>query len=91
MMQVHVQVTPEGYEALAGQVVREVRRHLGMSVLTLTSRRYVGSSPPVLLIDFYNARGKLSVVSLVLPPGEAARTKGRMSALLKHLMVNAQA
>ncbi|OZI13734.1 hypothetical protein CE195_13280 [Sodalis-like symbiont of Philaenus spumarius] len=58
---------------------------LGMSRISLNYRRLPGKIAPMLVIDFFNNKGKLYTLHYNLPPDTPERTERRTS-LLIHLI-----
>lgn len=73
------------YSGLAATSVLEVRMKLGMSRISLNYREIRNCSVPVLVIDFFNEKGRLHTLRYNLPPDTPERTERRISLLL-HLI-----
>lgn len=73
------------YPELAAESVMAVRMKLGMSRISLNYRRLPGNIAPMLVIDFFNNKGKLYTLRYNLPPDTPERTERRTS-LLIHLI-----
>ncbi|WP_249533992.1 hypothetical protein [Escherichia coli] len=73
------------YPGLAVSANRDIRMKLGMSRIYLNYREILNQRVPVLVIDCFNARGKLYTLRYNLPPDTPERTERRISLLL-HLL-----
>ncbi|CRL46917.1 hypothetical protein SGGMMB4_05887 (plasmid) [Sodalis glossinidius str. 'morsitans'] len=73
------------YPELASESVIAVRMKLGMSRISLNYRRLPGNIEPMLVIDFFNNKGKLYTLCYNFPPDTPGRTERRTS-LLIHLI-----
>ncbi len=73
------------YPELAASANRDIRMKLGMSRIRLNYRELLNQRVPVLLIDCFNAWGKLYTLRYDLPPDTPERTARRISLLL-HLL-----
>ncbi|MGX5056794.1 hypothetical protein ACWKX9_24595 [Enterobacter asburiae] len=76
------------YPGLAASTVIDVRMKLGMSRIRLSYREISGNLMPVLVIDFFNEKGKLYTLRYNLPPDIPERTHRRVSLLLHLLRKN---
>ena len=72
------------YPALSAREAVDVRMKLGAAPLSLNSREIPGPFP-VLLVDFFNDKGKLYALRYNLPPDTAENTQRRTSLLLRLL------
>ena len=63
----------------------DVRMKLGMSCIQLNYRKIFNQIVPMLVIDFFNDKGKLYTLRYNLPPDTPERTERRVSLLL-HLL-----
>lgn len=73
------------YPGFAFSNVMDVRMKLGMSHISLIYRKLLGYVVPLLVIDFFNEKGKLYTLRYNLPPDSPERTERRISLLL-HLL-----
>ncbi|BEM75861.1 hypothetical protein SME36J_52840 (plasmid) [Serratia marcescens] len=73
------------YPGLVASAIMDVRMKLGMSRIQLNYRKIFNQIVPMLVIDFFNDKGKLYTLRYNLPPDTAERTELRVSLLL-HLL-----
>lgn len=73
------------YPGLVASAIMNVRMKLGMSRIQLNYRKIFNQIVLVLVIDFFNDKGKLYTLRYNLPPDTAERTERRVSLLL-HLL-----
>lgn len=73
------------YPGFAFSSVMDVRMKLGMSRISLSYTELLGCAVPLLVIDFFNERGKLYTLRYNLPSDSPERTERRISLLL-HLL-----
>jgi len=73
------------YPEFVASTVMAVRMKLGTSQILLSYRKSSGNQLPVLVIDFFNDKGKLYTLRYNLPPDIPERTHRRVSLLL-HLL-----
>lgn len=78
------------YPNFAFSSVMDVRMKLGMSRISLSHRELLGYTIPLLIIDFFNEKGKLYTLRYNLPPESPERTERRISLFL-HLLRQALA
>lgn len=73
------------YSGLVARTVMDVRMKLGMSRIHLNYREMFNCLVPVVVIDFFNEKGKLYTLRYNFPPDTPERT-GRRISLLLHLL-----
>lgn len=73
------------YPGLVASGIMDVRMKLGMSRIQLNYRKIFNQIVPMLVIDFFNDKGKLYTLRYNLPPDTPERTERRVSLLL-HLL-----
>lgn len=73
------------YSDLAARTVMDVRMKLGMSHIHLNYREMFDCLVPVVVVDFFNEKGRLYTLRYNLPPDTPERT-GRRISLLLHLL-----
>ncbi|ENZ2229583.1 hypothetical protein ACGG0V_004545 [Salmonella enterica] len=73
------------YPGLVASAIMDVRMKLGMSRIQLNYRKIFNQIVPMLVIDFFNDKGKLYTLRYNLPPDTPERTERRVSLLL-HLL-----
>lgn len=73
------------YPDFASSSVMDVRMKLGMSRISLSYRELLGYAVPLLVIDFFNEKGKLYTLRYNLPPDSPERSERRISLIL-HLL-----
>ena len=71
------------YPERVARAVTDMRLQMGTSRISLNYREISGQSVPLLLIDFYNAKGKLYTLRYCLPPDTPEGTEQRVSLLLR--------
>lgn len=70
------------YPAIISDSIMTVRMKLGTAQITLSYREFPNIVMPVLVIEFYNEKGKLYSLRYNLPPDTPERTSRRVSLLL---------
>lgn len=71
------------YPDIAVETVMTVRMKMGDSRLSINYRRVPGGIMPVVLVDFFNEKGKLYTLCYHLPPDTPERTDRRISLLMR--------
>lgn len=70
------------YPGMVTSSIMDVRMKLGMSRIQLNYRKIFNQIVPMLVIDFFNDKGKLYTLRYNLPPDTPERTERRVSRLL---------
>lgn len=71
------------YPKLVGETVMAAKLQLGRTRLSVNYNKVPGGILPVLVVDFYNAKGKLYTLRYNLPPDTPERTDRRVSLLMR--------
>ncbi|WP_210483832.1 hypothetical protein [Pantoea ananatis] len=71
------------YPKLVGETVIAAKLQLGRTRLTVNYNKVPGGILPVLVVDFYNEKGKLYTLRYNLPPDTPERTDRRVSLLMR--------
>jgi len=71
------------YPKLVGETVMAAKLQLGRTRLSVNYNKVPGGILPVLVVDFYNEKGKLYTLRYNLPPDTPERTDRRVSLLMR--------
>lgn len=71
------------YPKLVGDTVMAAKLQLGRTRLSVNYNKVPGGILPVLVVDFYNEKGKLYTLRYNLPPDTPERTERRVSLLMR--------
>ncbi|WP_210522632.1 hypothetical protein [Pantoea ananatis] len=71
------------YPKLVGETVMAAKLQLGRTRLSVNYNKVPGGILPVLVVDFYNEKGKLYTLRYSLPPDTPERTDRRVSLLMR--------
>lgn len=71
------------YPKLVGETVMAAKLQLGRTRLSVNYNKVPGGILPVLVVDFYNEKGKLYTLRYNLPPDTPERTERRVSLLMR--------
>ncbi|CCF09159.1 hypothetical protein PANA5342_1766 [Pantoea ananatis LMG 5342] len=71
------------YPKLVGETVIAAKLQLGRTRLSVNYNKVPGGILPVLVVDFYNEKGKLYTLRYNLPPDTPERTDRRVSLLMR--------
>ncbi|KTR46816.1 hypothetical protein NS303_18215 [Pantoea ananatis] len=71
------------YPKLVGDTVMAAKLQLGRTRLSVNYNKVPGGILPVLVVDFYNEKGKLYTLRYNLPPDTPERTDRRVSLLMR--------
>ncbi|MCW0355508.1 hypothetical protein IAQ00_09265 [Pantoea ananatis] len=71
------------YPKLVGETVMAAKLQLGRTRLSVNYNKVPGVILPVLVVDFYNEKGKLYTLRYNLPPDTPERTERRVSLLMR--------
>lgn len=71
------------YPKLVGETVMAAKLQLGRTRLSVNYNKVPGGIMPVLVVDFYNEKGKLYSLRYNLPPDTPERTERRLSLLMR--------
>lgn len=71
------------YPKLVGETVMAAKLQLGRTRLSVNYNKVPGGILPVLVVDFYNEKGKLYTLRYNLPPDTSERTDRRVSLLMR--------
>ncbi|MGX9236091.1 hypothetical protein ACWXV2_02715 [Pantoea ananatis] len=71
------------YPKLVGETVMAAKLQLGRTRLSVNYNKVPGGILPVLVVDFYNEKGKLYTLRYNLPPDTPERTDRRVSMLMR--------
>ncbi|TWD41678.1 hypothetical protein [Pantoea sp. SJZ147] len=71
------------YPKLVGETVMAAKLQLGRTRLSVNYNKVPGGILPVLVVDFYNEKGKLYTLHYNLPPDTPERTDRRVSLLMR--------
>ncbi|MDQ1226321.1 hypothetical protein QE443_002482 [Pantoea ananatis] len=71
------------YPKLVGETVMAAKLQLGRTRLSVNYNKVPGGILPVLVVDFYNEKGKLYTLRYNLPPDIPERTDRRVSLLMR--------
>lgn len=71
------------YSKLVGETVMAAKLQLGRTRLSVNYNKVPGGILPVLVVDFYNEKGKLYTLRYNLPPDTPERTDRRVSLLMR--------
>lgn len=71
------------YPKLVGETVMAAKLQLGRTRLSVNYNKVPGGILPVLVVDFYNEKGKLYTLRCNLPPDTPERTDRRVSLLMR--------
>ncbi|WP_089529186.1 hypothetical protein [Pantoea ananatis] len=71
------------YPKLVGETVMAAKLQLGRTRLSVNYNKVPGGILPVLVVDFYNEKGKLYSLRYNLPPDTPERTDRRVSLLMR--------
>ncbi|MDJ0037849.1 hypothetical protein QM637_18680 [Pantoea allii] len=71
------------YPKLVGETVMAAKLQLGRTRLSVNYNKVPGGVLPVLVVDFYNEKGKLYTLRYNLPPDTPERTDRRVSLLMR--------
>lgn len=71
------------YPKLVGETVMAAKLQLGRTRLSVKYNKVPGGILPVLVVDFYNEKGKLYTLRYNLPPDTPERTDRRVSLLMR--------
>ncbi|MEJ1267737.1 hypothetical protein [Pantoea ananatis] len=71
------------YPKLVGETVMAAKLQLGRTRLSVNYNKVPGGILPMLVVDFYNEKGKLYTLRYNLPPDTPERTDRRVSLLMR--------
>lgn len=71
------------YPKLVGETVMAAKLQLGRTRLSVNYNKVPGGILPVLVVDFYNEKGKLYTLRYNLPPDTPERIDRRVSLLMR--------
>ncbi|WP_210475950.1 hypothetical protein [Pantoea ananatis] len=71
------------YPKLVGETVMAAKLQLGRTRLSVNYNKVPGGILPVLVVDFYNEKGKHYTLRYNLPPDTPERTDRRVSLLMR--------
>lgn len=71
------------YPKLVGETVMAAKLQLGRARLSVNYNKVPGGILPVLVVDFYNEKGKLYTLRYNLPPDTPERTDRRIALLMR--------
>lgn len=71
------------YPKLVGETVMAAKLQLGRTRLSVNYNKVPGGILSVLVVDFYNEKGKLYTLRYNLPPDTPERTDRRVSLLMR--------
>ncbi|MBW1254528.1 hypothetical protein [Pantoea allii] len=71
------------YPKLVGETFMAAKLQLGRTRLSVNYNKVPGGILPVLVVDFYNEKGKLYTLRYNLPPDTPERTDRRVSLLMR--------